>query len=78
MTADLIATVRQVIACPFQAHVEAVNCRHNHVQKLHHFGEDVPVPRKGAVSAGRGEMGIIPGSMGSASTSCAAWATPRV
>jgi tRNA-splicing ligase RtcB len=34
------------------------------VQQERHFGEDVFVTRKGAVSARRGELGIIPGSMG--------------
>ena len=67
MMANLIATVRKVITKPFEAHVEAVNCHHNYVQKEHHFGEDVFVTRKGAVSAKRGEMGIIPGSMGARS-----------
>lgn len=67
MMANLIATVRQVITKPFESHVEAVNCHHNYVQKEHHFGEDVFVTRKGAVSAKRGEMGIIPGSMGARS-----------
>lgn len=67
MMANLIATVRQVIAKPFQAHVEAVNCHHNYVQQEHHFGEDVFVTRKGAVSARRGQLGIIPGSMGARS-----------
>jgi tRNA-splicing ligase RtcB len=37
------------------------------VQKEHHFGEDVYVTRKGAVSAKRGVLGIIPGSMGARS-----------
>jgi tRNA-splicing ligase RtcB len=32
-----------------------------------HFGEQVLVTRKGAVRAGEGELGIIPGSMGAAS-----------
>jgi len=67
MMANLIATVRSVITKPFEAHVEAVNCHHNYVQKERHFGEDVFVTRKGAVSAKRGEMGIIPGSMGARS-----------
>ena len=67
MMANLIATVRKVITKPFEAHVEAVNCHHNYVQKEHHFGEDVFVTRKGAVSAKRDEMGIIPGSMGARS-----------
>jgi len=67
MMANLIATVRLVIAKPFQAQVEAVNCHHNYVQQERHFGQDVFVTRKGAVSARRGEMGIIPGSMGARS-----------
>jgi tRNA-splicing ligase RtcB (3'-phosphate/5'-hydroxy nucleic acid ligase) len=67
MMANLIATVRQVIAKPFESHVEAVNCHHNYVQQERHFGQDVFVTRKGAVSAKRGELGIIPGSMGARS-----------
>ncbi|CAJ51018.1 RtcB family protein [Bordetella avium] len=67
MMAILIATVRSVIAKPFEVHVEAVNCHHNYVQQERHFGQDVFVTRKGAVSARRGEMGIIPGSMGARS-----------
>src|SRR5574343_1466240 len=67
MMANLIATVRSVITKPFEAHVEAVNCHHNYVQQERHFGEDVFVTRKGAVSARRGQMGIIPGSMGARS-----------
>ena len=45
----------------------AVNCHHNYVQKEQHFGETVWLTRKGAVRAGAGEMGIIPGSMGAKS-----------
>lgn len=67
MMANLIATVRRAIPKPFEAHVEAVNCHHNYVQQERHFGEDVFITRKGAVSARRGEMGIIPGSMGARS-----------
>ena len=37
------------------------------MQKEHHFGEDVYVTRKGAVSAKAGQLGIIPGSMGARS-----------
>jgi len=51
----------------FQANVLAVNCHHNYVSKEHHFGEDVYLTRKGAVSAKAGELGIIPGSMGAKS-----------
>ena len=45
----------------------AVNCHHNYVEQEHHFGADVWVTRKGAVRAGEGELGIIPGSMGAKS-----------
>jgi tRNA-splicing ligase RtcB len=45
----------------------SVNCHHNYVQKETHFGEEVFVTRKGAVSAKKGELGIIPGSMGARS-----------
>ena len=52
---------------PFTANLEAVNCHHNYVAREHHFGADVLVTRKGAVRAGVGELGIIPGSMGARS-----------
>jgi tRNA-splicing ligase RtcB (3'-phosphate/5'-hydroxy nucleic acid ligase) len=45
----------------------AVNCHHNYVAKERHFGQDVWLTRKGAVRAGTGELGIIPGSMGAKS-----------
>jgi tRNA-splicing ligase RtcB len=45
----------------------AVNCHHNYVAKEEHFGDKVWVTRKGAVRAGLGELGIIPGSMGAKS-----------
>ena len=67
MMANVVAAARKVIAKPFDAHAEAVNCHHNYVQREHHFGKDVLVTRKGAVSARKGEMGIIPGSMGARS-----------
>ncbi len=49
------------------AYEMAVNCHHNYVRKERHFGKDVFVTRKGAVRAGRDELGIIPGSMGAKS-----------
>jgi tRNA-splicing ligase RtcB len=52
---------------PFRAALEAVNCHHNYVSREHHYGKDVLVTRKGAVSARAGELGIIPGSMGARS-----------
>lgn len=44
-----------------------ISCHHNYVSREHHFGENVLVTRKGAVSAREGQLGIIPGSMGAKS-----------
>ncbi len=46
---------------------EPILCHHNYVSEETHFGEDVIVTRKGAISAAKGQMGIIPGSMGTRS-----------
>ena len=46
---------------------QAISCHHNYVARERHFGEDVLVTRKGAIRAGAGELGIIPGSMGARS-----------
>ena len=43
---------------------ERVNCHHNYTEQETHFGREVWVTRKGAISARAGELGIIPGSMG--------------
>lgn len=44
-----------------------VNCHHNYLAKEHHYNENVIVTRKGAVRARVGDLGIIPGSMGTKS-----------
>jgi tRNA-splicing ligase RtcB len=67
MMRQVIAAAKTVLRLNFQSHVEAVNCHHNYVQQEHHFGQDVYVTRKGAVSAKAGQLGIIPGSMGARS-----------
>jgi len=45
----------------------AIECHHNYVAEEQHYGEDVFVTRKGAIRAGKGDLGIIPGSMGTRS-----------
>jgi len=62
-----IEAMHSVIAKPFHTDCEAVNCHHNYVSTEKHFGENVFLTRKGAVSAKDGELGIIPGSMGAKS-----------
>jgi len=46
---------------------QKITCHHNYVAEETHFGEEIIVTRKGAIRAGLGEMGIIPGSMGTGS-----------
>jgi tRNA-splicing ligase RtcB len=67
MMKRVIEAAKTVLHKSFQSHIEAVNCHHNYVQQERHFGEDVYVTRKGAVSAKAGQLGIIPGSMGARS-----------
>jgi tRNA-splicing ligase RtcB (3'-phosphate/5'-hydroxy nucleic acid ligase) len=64
---DLVLDAMRRHLPPFSVTREAVQCHHNYVQRERHFGEDVWVTRKGAIRAGKGELGIIPGSMGAQS-----------
>lgn len=66
MMARVLAEMRHRLP-KFQLEKLAVNCHHNYVQKETHGGEELLVTRKGAVSARAGELGIIPGSMGTRS-----------
>ncbi len=43
------------------------NCHHNYISRENHFGTNVIVTRKGAIRARKGDLGIIPGSMGAKS-----------
>lgn len=65
------ATLKAMHASPdlpdFHTGDQAINCHHNYAQKEHHFGENIWITRKGAVQARKGDMGIIPGSMGAKS-----------
>ena len=44
--------------------VQRINCHHNYTEQEHHRGKNVWVTRKGAIRARVGDMGVIPGSMG--------------
>ncbi|MGY3519149.1 RtcB family protein [Micromonospora sp. PTRAS2] len=46
---------------------EPISCHHNYVAEETYDGVDVLVTRKGAIRAGAGDLGIIPGSMGTGS-----------
>lgn len=45
-------------------HSRIVHVHHNHVRREQHGGKNLWVHRKGAISALDGELGIVPGSMG--------------
>jgi tRNA-splicing ligase RtcB len=63
----VVAALKKEMGREFDAALLAINCHHNYVTKENHFGKNVWVTRKGAVSAREGQMGIIPGSMGACS-----------
>jgi tRNA-splicing ligase RtcB (3'-phosphate/5'-hydroxy nucleic acid ligase) len=46
---------------------ERVNCHHNFTQQEKHWGRELWVTRKGAIEAREGQLGLIPGSMGTRS-----------
>jgi tRNA-splicing ligase RtcB len=64
---ELVLRVMHADLPPFTLTREAINCHHNYVAREHHYGADVWVTRKGAIRAGAGDLGIIPGSMGARS-----------
>jgi tRNA-splicing ligase RtcB len=66
MMAAVLRVMRQQLPA-FQMQKQAINCHHNYVEREAHFGASVWVTRKGAVKAGAGDLGIIPGSMGAKS-----------
>jgi tRNA-splicing ligase RtcB (3'-phosphate/5'-hydroxy nucleic acid ligase) len=66
MMAAVLGVMRRQLP-PFRTQQQAINCHHNYVEREHHFGQAVWVTRKGAVRAGAGELGIVPGSMGAKS-----------
>lgn len=64
---DIVLNTMREVLPPFKLGETAVNCHHNYAEKENHFGENVWVTRKGAVRARKGDLGIIPGSMGTGS-----------
>ena len=68
MMASILDALRESeLLPPFRADAEVVNCHHNYVAIEEHYGQRVFVTRKGAVRAGKDDLGIIPGSMGAKS-----------
>jgi tRNA-splicing ligase RtcB len=62
------ALLTQLWACVGTGHeVRRVNCHHNYTERERHFGRSVWLTRKGAIRAREGDLGVIPGSMGTSS-----------
>jgi RNA-splicing ligase RtcB len=51
----------------FGRETRRINCHHNFTQLEVHAGRQLWVTRKGAIKAARGDLGVIPGSMGTRS-----------
>lgn len=67
MMKNVILAVSKEMGRDIEIRNEATNCHHNYVSREAHFGRNVLLTRKGAVRARKGDMGIIPGSMGAKS-----------
>lgn len=67
MMRRMLGAVASVVGMYTSGDSSAVECHHNYVSREPHFGRELWITRKGAVSARDGELGIIPGSMGAKS-----------
>lgn len=67
MMEAVLKALQRHIEKPFSITQEAINCHHNYVEKENHFGRNLWVTRKGAIRARKGDLGVIPGSMGAKS-----------
>ncbi|QFU85641.1 RtcB family protein [Amycolatopsis sp. YIM 10] len=67
--ATMVALVKQALKdeIPATTFDDAISCHHNYVAEETYDGVDLLVTRKGAIRAGSGDLGIIPGSMGTGS-----------
>ncbi|WP_282693091.1 RtcB family protein [Streptomyces sp. CC208A] len=69
--AIMMALLKEVIRKEFRkakvSFEQEISCHHNYVAEERYDGMDLLVTRKGAIRAGRGDFGIIPGSMGTSS-----------
>jgi tRNA-splicing ligase RtcB len=61
-----VEAVGQHVGTPVERR-EEINCHHNYTTRETHFAQEVWLSRKGAIHAGEGVRGLIPGSMGTAS-----------
>ena len=58
------------------AELRRINCYHNYTEMEHHHGKEVWLTRKGAIRARKGDLGVVPGSMGTSSYIVAGLGSP--
>jgi RNA-splicing ligase RtcB len=63
----MTAALADLHALTGAADVTWVNCHHNYAARELHEGREIWVTRKGAIRAQTGDLGVVPGSMGSKS-----------
>ena len=63
----LVEFAKVVPMAPDEIEIQRINCHHNFTQMENHYGQNVLVTRKGAIQMRKGQMGVIPGSMGTKS-----------
>ncbi|SDD49594.1 RtcB family protein [Auraticoccus monumenti] len=66
MVDRVAACTAELMGAPVEV-TTSVSCHHNYTAQERHFGREVLVSRKGAISAREGEWGLVPGSMGTRS-----------
>lgn len=64
---DRLCRIMERTFTDFEIHDHIINCHHNYVERENHYGHNIFVTRKGAIRARKGDIGIIPGSMGTRS-----------
>jgi tRNA-splicing ligase RtcB len=67
MLAEVLRDLRHVAGVEDLGLEPEIHCHHNYVAWERHYGRDVLVTRKGAIRARKGDLGVIPGSMGTGS-----------
>lgn len=67
--ATMVALLKRAVTdvVPWARYDEAISCHHNYVAEERYDDVDLLITRKGAIRAGAGDLGIIPGSMGTGS-----------
>lgn len=60
----VLASIASAIDIPVVRERQRINCHHNYTAREHHRGKNIWVTRKGAIRARAGDLGVIPGSMG--------------